>query len=119
LIAKEISRDRRHNRIRKKVSGTGERPRLSVYRSLNNIYAQIIDDTTGMTIVSASTLCEELKGEAGHKGNKGAAKKVGKLVADRALKVGVTKIVFDRSGYKYHGAISALAEGAREGNLEF
>lgn len=116
---KEIARNRRHIRIRKKVVGTSERPRLSIYRSLNHIYAQIINDTTGHTIVSASTLDKEFKEHKGHKGNLEAAKKVGSLIAERALRSGIKRVVFDRGGYKYHGSIKALADAAREGGLEF
>ena len=116
---KEIARKRRHLRIRKKVIGTSERPRLSVYRSLNHIYAQIIDDTRGHTLVSASTLDKEFKEYKGHKGNVEAAKKVGSIIAERALRSGIKRIVFDRGGYKYHGSIKALADAAREGGLEF
>lgn len=119
MIAKKIGKDRRHDRIRKKVSGTSEKPRLSVYRSLNNIYAQIIDDTKGVTLAAASTLDKEIKGSEGHKGNVEAAKKVGQLVAKKASAAGIKKVVFDRSGYRYHGSIKALAEGSREGGLEF
>lgn len=116
---KELARQRRHRRLRKKISGTAERPRLSVRRSLNHIYAQIIDDTKGHTIVSASTLDKEFKDEKGHRGNVAMAKKVGQLLASRALRAGIKNIVFDRGGYKYHGCIKALAEAAREGGLEF
>lgn len=116
---KELARQRRHKRLRKKVSGTTERPRLSVRRSLNHTYAQIIDDTKGHTIVSASTLDKELRDDKGHKGNAAMAKKVGQLLASKAAKAGLKSIVFDRGGYKYHGCIKALAEDAREGGLEF
>jgi len=112
-------RERRRKRIRKKVFGTPERPRLCVFRSLNHIYAQIIDDTRGHTLVSASTLDKELKNLPGHKGNKEFAKKVGELIAERALKLGITKVVFDRAGYKYHGCVKALADAARERGLQF
>ncbi len=108
-----VSRLRRHKRVRKTISGTAERPRLNVYRSLKNIYAQIIDDTTGTTLVSASSLDME----AG--GNKDAAKAVGTLVAKKALEKGISEVVFDRGGYIYHGRVAALAEGAREGGLKF
>jgi large subunit ribosomal protein L18 len=110
---------RRHTRIRKKVHGTPERLRLSVYRSLNNIYAQIIDDTMGNTVVTASSLDKELSGEKSHKGNIKTAKLVGALIAKRATDKGIKKIVFDRSGYRYHGSIKALAEASREAGLEF
>ncbi|MGE5238145.1 MAG: 50S ribosomal protein L18 [Chloroflexota bacterium] len=113
------ARIRRHERTRKKVLGTPERPRLSVYRSLNHISAQIIDDTKSRTVVAVSTLQKELKEEKGHKGNVGMAKRVGQMIAVKALDAGVKKVVFDRSGYKYHGCIKALAEGAREAGLEF
>ena len=113
------SRDRRHQRIRKKVFGTPERPRLSVYRSLNHVYAQIIDDTKGNTIVAASTLEKEMGAAQGHKGNVGTAKKVGELIARRALEKGLKKVVFDRGGYRYHGRVKALADSAREAGLEF
>lgn len=113
------ARIRRHVRIRRKVSGTAERPRLSVYRSLNHIYVQIIDDSRGNTLVAASTLDKDFNGEKGHKGNVSMAKKVGQLIAKRALEKGLKKVVFDRGGYVYHGRVKALAEGAREAGLEF
>ncbi|MCS7215014.1 MAG: 50S ribosomal protein L18 [Thermodesulfovibrio sp.] len=111
--------ERRRKRIRKKVFGTPERPRLSVFRSLNHIYAQIIDDTKGHTLVAASTLDKDLRNIKGHKGNKEFAKKVGELIAERAIKIGITKVVFDRGGYKYHGCVKALADAAREKGLQF
>lgn len=113
------ARARRHSRIRKKVSGTTDRPRLSVHRSLNHIYAQIIDDSHSSTLVAASTLDKDLKSETGHKGNVTMAKKVGELVAKKAVSKGIKKVVFDRSGYLYHGRVKALADGAREAGLEF
>ena len=106
-------RQRIHNRIRAKLSGTGERPRLNVYRSLNHIYAQVIDDQKGETLVSASTI----KMKTG--GNISAAKEIGKAVAEKAVAQGIKKVVFDRGGYLYHGRIKALAEAAREAGLEF
>ena len=109
-------RIKRHNRVRGKISGTAERPRLSVFRSENNIYAQIIDDVAGVTLVSASTV---EKGFEGNGGNVEAAKKIGTTVAERALKKGIEDVVFDRGGYIYHGRVKALAEGAREGGLKF
>jgi len=113
-------RIRRKKRVRKKVFGTQERPRLSVYRSLKHIYAQIIDDTKGHTLVACSTLSPELREELkGKTKNKEAAKKVGLLLAKKALEKGIKKVVFDRGYYKYHGRVKALAEGAREGGLEF
>ena len=112
-------REIRHTRVRSKVSGTTERPRLNVYRSLNNIYAQVIDDTTGNTLVSASTLDEEIKASVKNTGNKEAAKAVGALVAKRALEKKIKNVVFDRGGYIYHGRVKELAEAAREAGLEF
>ena len=109
-------RMKRHSRVRSKISGTPERPRLSVFRSENNIYAQIIDDVAGSTLVSASTV---EKGFEGNGGNVEAAKKIGKLIAERALQKGIEEVVFDRGGYIYHGRVKALAEGAREGGLKF
>jgi large subunit ribosomal protein L18 len=116
---KNASRQKRHLRMRKKVQGTTERPRLNVFRSLNNIYAQIIDDQKGVTLVSASTLDKELKDQEGHGGNKESAKAVGSLVAKRAMELGVKKVVFDRGGYIYHGRVKELADAAREAGLEF
>ena len=112
-----VARLRRHKRVRKLISGTTERPRLNVFRSLKHIYAQIIDDTKGVTLVSASTLDKELKENYG--GNKDAAKAVGKLVAERALAAGIKSVVFDRGGYIFHGRVAELAYGAREGGLKF
>ena len=109
-------RIKRHLRVRGKVSGTAERPRLSVFRSENNIYAQIIDDVAGNTLCSASTV---EKGFEGNGGNCGAAKKIGSVIAERALKQGIEEVVFDRGGNIYHGRVKALAEGAREGGLKF
>ncbi len=116
---KEEGRKSRHVRIRKKVAGTKVRPRLSVYRSLNHIIAQIIDDAAGRTVVSASSLDSPVKELNQHKGNCKTAKEVGGLIARKAREKGITKIVFDRSGYLYHGRVKALAEGARENGLEF
>jgi len=113
------ARKRRHERIRKKVVGTVERPRLSVYRSLTHMYAQITDDTKAHTIAAASSLDKAFKGKKAHRGNVGAAKQVGELIAKKALEQGVKKVVFDRCGYLYHGRVKALAEAAREAGLEF
>ncbi len=113
---KNMSRLKRHKRVRAKISGTGQRPRLNVFRSTNNIYAQLIDDVLGVTLESASTLDKEL---SGYGGNKEAARKVGKLIAERAAKKGITEVVFDRGGYIFHGRVKELAEGAREGGLKF
>lgn len=112
-------RQKRHLRIRKTVNGTPERPRLNVYRSANHIYAQIIDDKAGRTLVSASTLDKDLNGKLESTGNKAAAKEVGKIVAERALAQGISEVIFDRGGYIYHGRVKELAEGAREGGLKF
>jgi large subunit ribosomal protein L18 len=122
LITKPSSnaaRLKRHRRSRKNLVGTTARPRLNVFRSLNHMYAQIIDDTTGHTLVSASTLDKEIKENGNYTGNKEAAKLVGELVAKRALEKGITKVVFDRGGYIYHGRVEAVANGAREAGLEF
>ena len=113
---KNAQRVKRHTRVRGKISGTPERPRLNVFRSNANIYAQVIDDVNGVTLASASTLDKEFEGAAG---NCEAAKKVGLLVAQRAKEKGISVVVFDRGGYIYHGRVAALAEGAREGGLEF
>lgn len=112
-----VSRLRRHKRVRKTVFGTSARPRLCVYRSLKNIYAQIIDDDNGTTLVAASSLEAELKEANG--GNKEAARKVGELIAKKALEKGIDTVVFDRGGYIYHGRVQELAEGAREAGLKF
>jgi large subunit ribosomal protein L18 len=119
LASRDDKRKRRHFRIRKKVSGTAERPRLCVFRSHNHIYAQIIDDMQGHTLVSASSLNGDFKDYEGHRGNIQAARKVGELVAKKALEKGIRKVVFDRGGYLYHGRVKALAEAAREAGLEF
>lgn len=119
MFKKEIKKEtkgRRHLRIRKKVHGTAERPRLAVFRSEKNIYAQIIDDVAGKTLVSASSLDKEFEGNGS---NKEAAKKVGEMVAKKAIEKGIKAVVFDRGGYIYHGRIEELASGAREGGLEF
>ena len=107
---------KRHKRVRSKISGTPERPRLNVFRSETNIYAQIIDDTKGVTLVSASSLEKSFEGTGS---NMEAAKKVGQIVAERAKAAGIEAVVFDRGGYLYHGRVKALAEGAREGGLQF
>ena len=114
---RQKSRVKRHLRVRKKISGTSLRPRLSVYRSEKNIYAQIIDDVAGRTLISASTLDKEFGEALGS--NKDAAKKVGELVAKKAIEKGIKIVVFDRGGYIYHGRVQELAEGARAAGLEF
>ena len=113
---KNSQRVTRHVRVRGKISGTPERPRLNVFRSNANIYAQIIDDVNGVTLVSANTL---EKGFEGATGNAEAAKKVGAMIAERAKEKGIEEVVFDRGGYVYHGRVAELAEGAREGGLKF
>jgi large subunit ribosomal protein L18 len=117
-ISKNGKRGHVHDRIRKKMQGTAERPRLNVYRSLNHIYAQVIDDLHGKTLVSAST-AEGKKEDRRTGGNVAAAKSVGKTIAERARSKGVTKVVFDRGGYIYHGRVKALADAAREAGLQF
>lgn len=116
-VDRKAKRQKKHYRVRRYISGTAEYPRLAVYRSANHIYAQIIDDTVGRTLVAASTLDASLKESYG--GNIEAAKNVGKLLAERALAKGIKGVVFDRGGLLYHGRVAALAEGAREGGLEF
>ena len=113
------ARARRHTRVRTQVFGTPERPRLNVFRSLAQIYAQVIDDVSGTTLVSASSVDAELKKEMAGKKKTEQAKLVGAAVATRARAKGVTRVVFDRGGYQYHGRVKALADGAREGGLEF
>ena len=110
------ARLKRHKRVRAKISGTAERPRLAVYRSNANISAQIIDDVKGVTLVSASTFGQGCEGNGG---NKEAAREIGKRIAEKAVAAGITEVVFDRGGYLYHGRVSELAEGAREGGLKF
>jgi large subunit ribosomal protein L18 len=119
LQDKELLRKKRHRRVRYKVTGTAERPRLNVSRSIQHIYVQLIDDTTGTTLASASSLEPTLRSELKSGGNVEAAKAVGKLAAERALAKGITSIVFDRGGYKYHGRVQALADSAREAGLQF
>ncbi len=114
-----VARKRRHNRMRHKMSGTAVRPRLNVYRSLENIYAQVIDDEAGRTLVSASTIDKALASEMAGKEKAEQANLVGKAIAERAKEAGITQVVFDRGGFLYHGRIKALAEGAREGGLQF
>ena len=110
------ARAKRHKRVRSKISGTAERPRLDVFRSAKNIYAQVIDDVAGVTLAQASSLDKEITGNGG---NKEAAKAVGKLVAERAKEKNIVDVVFDRGGYLYHGRVKELAEGARENGLKF
>jgi len=120
--SKDQTRQKIHSRIRKKIVGTSERPRLSVYRSVSHVYAQVIDDTKATTIVSATSV-EKGKGVKGEKrptgGNVASAKEIGKLIAERAKEKGIKKVVFDRGGYLYHGRVKALADAAREAGLEF
>jgi large subunit ribosomal protein L18 len=114
-----LARKRRHLRVRAKVSGTESRPRLCLFRSLNHIYAQLIDDAKGNTLTSASTLDPEIKGEADGKAKTARAELVGSLLAKRAIEQGISQVVFDRGGYKYHGRVKALAEAARQAGLKF
>ncbi len=118
LMNKNETRQKRHRRVRKRVDGTAKRPRLNVYRSTDHIYAQVIDDAQGHTLASASTLDSGLR-DGKNGGNVEGAKAVGKSVAERAKAAGITKVVFDRGGYLYHGRVKALADAAREGGLEF
>ena len=115
----ETRRVRRQRRVRKKLTGTPERPRLCIFRSSKHIYAQVINDANGTTLASASSLDPEIKGQAAYGGNKAAATLVGKAVAERAKKAGIDKICFDRRSYKYHGRVQALADAAREAGLQF
>ena len=116
---KRLARQRRHERVREQVYGTQERPRLNVFRSLKHIHAQVIDDTQGRTLVAASTLDAEVRGQLGEKGKAAQAAVVGEVLARRALAVGITQVVFDRGGYRYHGRVKNLAEAARKAGLSF
>lgn len=122
-MIKKVNRNevrvRKHVRVRKKVSGTAECPRLAVFRSASHIYAQVIDDDKGVTLVAASTLDKAIKEKVAFGGNIEAAKEVGKLVAEKAIEAGISEVVFDRGGYLYHGRIQALADSAREAGLKF
>ena len=116
MLQKVAARRHRHQRVRKKVRGTGERPRLSVFRSSRHIYAQLIDDVRGRTLAAASTMEQEAR--AGTTANVEAAKAVGRRVGERAKAAGITRVVFDRGGFRYHGRVAAVADGAREAGLE-
>jgi len=118
-VSRDEHRRRIHRRVRQTVTGTTERPRLSVYRSLAHLYAQVIDDSTGKTIVSAGSNDKEMRKQTKGGGNVAAAKLVGKTVAERARQKGISQVVFDRGGYRYHGRVKALAEAAREAGLKF
>ena len=118
-LSRQAKRQRVHERVRMTVSGTAERPRLCIYRSLDHIYAQVIDDRAGKTLASASSADKDTKKSLKGGGNVAAAKVVGKVVADRAKAAGISKVVFDRGGYKYHGRVKALADAAREAGLQF
>jgi large subunit ribosomal protein L18 len=117
--SRNTNRKARHARVRKKIAGTTAKPRLNVYRSNQNIYAQIIDDVTGNTLIAASSLETSVKGNVSNTGNKEAAKLVGELIAKKALEKGIENVTFDRGGYLYHGRVKELAEGAREAGLKF
>ncbi|MCX7803576.1 MAG: 50S ribosomal protein L18 [Planctomycetota bacterium] len=117
--AKALSRKARHERVRKKVFGTPERPRLNVFRSLKHFYCQLVDDTNGRTLLTLSTLSPEARGALKNTGNREAAGTLGKLLAEKAKGIGVTAVVFDRGGYKYHGRVKEFAEAARKGGLAF
>ena len=114
---RRLARLRRHRRVRKRVDGSAVRPRLAVFRSARHIYAQVVDDTTGRTLASASTLDTDLRSASGSKVDR--AKRVGGLIAERARNAGITRVSFDRGGFAFHGRVASLAEGAREGGLEF
>jgi large subunit ribosomal protein L18 len=118
-ISRSAHRERIHRRVRQKVAGSPERPRLTVYRSINQIYAQVIDDRAGATLVSASSIDKETRKETKGGGNIATAKIIGRIIAERAIAAGITKVVFDRGGYKYHGRVQALANAAREAGLKF
>ncbi len=118
-LSRDAHRQQIHRRVRRSVSGTSERPRLSVYRSVGNIYAQIIDDQNQRTLVSASSIDKSMKAQMKGGGNVAAAKVVGKTIAERAKAAGIEKVVFDRGGYRYHGRVQALANAAREAGLNF
>jgi large subunit ribosomal protein L18 len=118
-LSKDQQRRRVHARVRMKVSGTPERPRLCIYRSSGHIYTQVIDDRSGTTLVSASSVDKETKKSVKGGGNIASAKAIGKTIADRAKAAGISKVVFDRGGYKYHGRVKALADAAREAGLQF
>jgi large subunit ribosomal protein L18 len=118
-ISRDAHRQRVHSRVRQSVSGTEQRPRLCVYRSLGHIYAQVIDDRTGKTVASASSVDGETRKQIKGGGNVAAAKIVGRIIAERAKAAGIEKVVFDRGGYKYHGRVAALAQAAREAGLKF
>ncbi len=115
----EVRRLRRQRHVRKRLTGSAERPRLAVFRSSKHIYAQVINDATGSTLAQASTLDPEIRGQAAYGGNKAAAAIVGKVVAERAKKAGIDKVCFDRRSYKYHGRVQALADAARQAGLQF
>lgn len=117
--AKQQARKRRQRRVRAVIDGTTERPRLSIFRSSGNIYAQVIDDAAGKTLVSASTIDNDIVSQVKGKTKTEAAKVVGKVVAERAKSAGINAVIFDRAGYRYHGRVAALADGAREAGLEF
>jgi len=119
VLKRRAGVERRHRRVRKKVFGTPARPRLCVYRSVKHIYAQVVDDVAGRSLLAVSTLNEPLKGKLGSTSNRDAAAQVGTLLAEQARKAGITAVCFDRGGRKYHGRVKALAEAARKGGLQF
>lgn len=117
--SRKVIREKRHYRLRRNISGTATKPRLCVFRSNAHIYAQIVDDTTGTTLVSASTLDKDLRDSISNKANKDAAKTIGATIGKKAIDKGITSVVFDRSGYIYHGKVQVLADAAREAGLQF
>ncbi|MCG3138677.1 MAG: 50S ribosomal protein L18 [Phycisphaerae bacterium] len=118
-VLKQIRRQRRKHHIRHRVVGTADKPRMSVFRSHQNIYVQLIDDATGVTLCSASTRDKDQRGEVNYGGNKNAAGRIGQIIAKRAVEKGIQTVVFDRNGYKFHGRVKALADAAREAGLKF
>ncbi len=118
-MLRQVNRKKRHRRVRTKVNGTAERPRLNVFRSSKHIYAQVIDDQAGKTMAAASSIDSQIRSEFKHGGNREAARKVGELLAKRAVDKGIKDVVFDRGGYLYHGRVKELADGAREAGLKF
>jgi large subunit ribosomal protein L18 len=116
---RKVAWQKRKKRVQKKIKGTAERPRLTVHRTLNHMYAQVVDDDQGITLAAASSVSAELRNEPGHKGNMATAKKVGQAIAQAAKAKGIDRVVFDRNGFLYHGRVKALADAAREAGLEF
>ncbi|MCL5026605.1 MAG: 50S ribosomal protein L18 [Chloroflexi bacterium] len=119
VVSSKLEREKRHRRIQRKIRGSADRPRLNVFRSLNHVYAQLVDDDAGRTLVAVSTLSPELRGQLDNSKKADQATMVGRMLAEKARGMGVSRVVFDRGGYKYHGRVKMLAEAAREGGLVF